>query len=227
MKRVIDFLIPKEDKFFDMLSQQAANALDCRVKFNELITNYEEIEPAKKDELVREIKDLEDKGDHLTHDVIEGLNTTFITPIDKEDIHKLTILLDDMVDGMDEIATILSLYKIEKMTQHMQELAEIAVKRTSTKAILFCCANGNDNRKLPIVVIAANEKNITWLADHCFIRQLFTLRFMHVYHYCFNNHRRMTIGTYLVSNKTVVIWYICIKEFNSRIRLYCFTMNFC
>jgi len=134
MKRVIDFLMPKEEKFFDMLSQQATNALECRIKFNELITNYEKIEPAKKEELVREIKDLEDKGDHLTHGVIEGLNTTFITPIDKEDIHKLTILLDDVVDGMDEIATILSLYKIEKMNQHMQELAEIAIKSVTETA---------------------------------------------------------------------------------------------
>lgn len=134
MKRVIDFLMPKEDKFFDMLSEQAANALECRVKFNELIRDYEQTEQTKKEELIREIKDLEDKGDHLTHQVIEGLNTTFITPIDKEDIHRLTILLDDMVDGMDEIATILKLYKIEKINQPMQDLAEIAIKSVTETA---------------------------------------------------------------------------------------------
>jgi uncharacterized protein len=128
MRRIVNFLIPKEDKFFDMLTEEAANALDCDKKFDELIANYDGAQPEKRAEMIKEIKALEDKGDRLTHAIIEGLNTTFITPIDREDIHKLAILLDDIVDGIDEIATILGLYKIKTINPQMYELAVIAIK---------------------------------------------------------------------------------------------------
>jgi len=128
MRRVVNFLIPKEDKFFDLLTAEAANALECDKKFDELIANYDELKEEKRAEKIKYIKGLEEKGDKLTHAIIEGLNTTFITPIDREDIHKLAILLDDIVDGLDEIATILGLYKIKAIPPQMYELSVIAIK---------------------------------------------------------------------------------------------------
>ncbi len=128
MRRVVNFLIPKENKFFDLLTAEAANALECDKKFDELIANYDELKEEKRAEKIKDIKGLEEKGDRLTHAIIEGLNTTFITPIDREDIHKLAILLDDIVDGLDEIAMILGLYKIKKIPPQMYELSVIAIK---------------------------------------------------------------------------------------------------
>jgi uncharacterized protein len=72
-----------------------------------------------------EIKEIEHKCDVLTHQIIQQLNQTFVTPIDREDIHTLARSLDDVTDAIDAAATMLRLYKIEKVRYGARELAQI------------------------------------------------------------------------------------------------------
>jgi hypothetical protein len=76
-------------------------------------------------ELAREVRDCEHEGDRITHDIIQRLNQTFVTPIDREDIYELASALDDVVDFTEEVADYLGLYKIEAPMEQAQELARV------------------------------------------------------------------------------------------------------
>ena len=76
-------------------------------------------------ELAREILKAEQEGDRVTHEIIKRLNSTFVTPIDREDIYGLATQLDDIVDYIEEVADFLGLYRIEAPMEQAQELAAI------------------------------------------------------------------------------------------------------
>src|SRR3712207_5078674 len=79
----------------------------------------------ERNELARDILICEQEGDRITHDIIQRLNQTFVTPIDREDIHELASALDDIVDYTEEVADYLGLYKIEAPMQQAQDLARV------------------------------------------------------------------------------------------------------
>jgi predicted phosphate transport protein (TIGR00153 family) len=72
-----------------------------------------------------EIKEVEHKCDHLTHEIIQRLNRTFVTPIDREDIHSLARTLDDVMDSIDNAAALVPLYRIDRVRSGARELAKI------------------------------------------------------------------------------------------------------
>ena len=92
-------LIPKEESFFELFEHAANNAHAAASAFDDMLEHYDEI-----DERIRKIKDLEHVGDQVTHETIERLNRTFITPMDREDIHELICRVDDIVDLVDTAA---------------------------------------------------------------------------------------------------------------------------
>src|SRR5215467_7323874 len=75
--------------------------------------------------LSRQILDAEHEGDRITHDIIQRLNSTFVTPIDREDIYALASALDDVVDFIEETSDFLSLYRIEASMDKATEMAKI------------------------------------------------------------------------------------------------------
>jgi predicted phosphate transport protein (TIGR00153 family) len=79
----------------------------------------------ERNELAREILICEQDGDRITHDILQRLNQTFVTPIDREDIHELSSALDDVVDYTEEVADYLGLYKIEAPMTQAQDLAKV------------------------------------------------------------------------------------------------------
>jgi predicted phosphate transport protein (TIGR00153 family) len=111
--------LPKEVKFFDFLNLQAENivkAADCfrsAVKRN----GFDE-------ETVKKIKDLEHEGDTLTHEIVDMLNRTFITPIDREDIYALANILDDIVDMINSMANRIKLYRLNADNEHLNLFAD-------------------------------------------------------------------------------------------------------
>ena len=107
MRFSLSFL-PKENRFFFLLHQSAVNIQAVASKLQDLMENFENV-PAK----VREIKDLEEFGDQIIHDITNSLHRTFVTPIDREDILALSGRLDDVVDAIDEAAQYTLEYKIE------------------------------------------------------------------------------------------------------------------
>ena len=115
--------LPKENKFFFLLHQSAMNIQKTAGRLQNLLDEFENV-PAK----VQEIKDLEDFGDRIIHDITRSLHRTFVTPIDREDIMALAGRLDDVVDAMDEAAHYILEYSIEEPTEHARHLTTIIVQ---------------------------------------------------------------------------------------------------
>ena len=115
--------LPKENTFFFLLHQSAMNIQQVARRLQDLMENYENVE-AK----VQEIKDLEDFGDRIIHDITRSLHRTFVTPIDREDILALAGSLDDVVDAIDEAAQYTMEYHIEAPTESARLLAAIIVQ---------------------------------------------------------------------------------------------------
>ena len=116
-------LIPREEKFFELFEQQGANIVAAARALEELVLDY----PDAKAKAER-IRDLEHAGDTLTHELVKRLNTTFITPIDREDIYALASRLDDVLDLIDAVADRLLLYRISTPTPGCVDMAKIVVK---------------------------------------------------------------------------------------------------
>ncbi len=116
-------LLPKEEKFFELLRKSAKNLLEGAKTLKSLADDYTDVE-AK----VKRIKEIEHEGDRIIHEIIKKLNQTFITPIDREDIHILASELDDVLDAIEGISARLYFFKIEKLTPECIELINIIYK---------------------------------------------------------------------------------------------------
>jgi hypothetical protein len=121
MRLSLSFL-PKEDRFFFLLHQSTINIQKVARQFQDLMQNFENV-PDK----VREIKELEEFGDQIIHDITHSLHRTFVTPIDREDIMALAGRLDDVIDAIDEAAQYTLEYKIEETTEYARHLSTIIV----------------------------------------------------------------------------------------------------
>ena len=113
-------LIPRNEDFYGMFVTLAAQLRIGGGLLEEMVAR----DPAIWDK-AEEIKEVEHKCDHLTHQIISRLNTTFVTPIDREDIHALAKSLDDVMDAIDASAKMIRLYKVGKVRYGARELAHV------------------------------------------------------------------------------------------------------
>jgi len=118
-------VIPRETKFYDLFEKSAGNLVVAAGKLVDLFDNYEGVE-AK----VKRIKKLEHEGDTITHDIMQSLHRTFVTPIDREDIARLANSMDDVMDFIEAAARTAFLYRIGQPTERARELASIILKVT-------------------------------------------------------------------------------------------------
>ncbi|MCZ6581434.1 MAG: DUF47 family protein [Nitrospirae bacterium] len=112
--------MPREEDFFSLFQQSSKNVIEGGRLLKELMDDYRDVQ-----EKVGRIKDVEHQGDDITHDIVRKLNQTFITPLDREDIHDLTSALDDVLDEIDAVADLFLIYKISKPTDTAVQLADI------------------------------------------------------------------------------------------------------
>src|SRR5918999_3927191 len=115
--------IPREVRFYDYFEQQSQHVLKAAALLHELVHNFSDAR-AK----MHAIKEVEHQGDAVTHEIVRKLNTTFITPIDREDIHALATRLDDVLDYIEAAAERLVVYRIKEPTAASRAMAEIIVK---------------------------------------------------------------------------------------------------
>jgi len=113
-------LIPRELKFFDMFDEIAATVTGASKKFHEMVTVFDKL-----DIRAHEIKRAEDACDACVGKIIEALDTTFITPFDREDIHTLATSIDDIMDNMEKTSYRFDVFKIDKPTPEAIEMARI------------------------------------------------------------------------------------------------------
>jgi len=125
-------LFPRETTFFTLFERSAHNAVLVAGELKEMLYNWD-----KAAEHVKNINRLEHEGDTVTHDIIAQLHRTFITPFDREDIALLAHSMDDVTDNIEAAADTMMLYKVEKPTEQVKEIADIivVVTREVEKAI--------------------------------------------------------------------------------------------
>ena len=130
MINIFNWLLPKEEKFFHMLKEQSSNVVNGADEFKKLIDDYNKINDSERKNFVKRIHDIEHKGDNLTHNIIGILDKTFITPIDKEDIYRLAMLLDDVIDAIYHTSERLIIFKISKIDIHIKNLTHVVLEIT-------------------------------------------------------------------------------------------------
>lgn len=117
--------MPTEEKFFDLFDSIAEVLVDAAVCLQALVTDYQDV-PEK----VRALRDMEKRVDRATDGICERLNISFVTPIDREDIHSLAMCMDDVLDYIEASADRMNLYGVDKPREEAAELASILVEST-------------------------------------------------------------------------------------------------
>jgi hypothetical protein len=118
-------IFPKIDRFFDLFSLSASN---IRVGAEQLLNLVQDFRDVEK-KAVR-LKEVESEGDRITHEIIDFLNSSFITPIDREDIYALAGKLDDVLDEIEGVSSRIHLFGVDKPTPECVELVNIVVHAT-------------------------------------------------------------------------------------------------
>jgi hypothetical protein len=118
--------IPKEEKFFEMFISMAQNAHEGSRLLTEMMGTE-----ADMPNLAESIKSLEHKGDRMTHDLITKLNRTFVVPIDREDIYRLSSCIDDIMDLIESVARRMVLFRVGKPSEPAVRLAQLLHRGTA------------------------------------------------------------------------------------------------
>ena len=125
-------LVPRDKAFFDLFAQAGGNSVRAATLLQELLKSWPESAG-----LAREILLAEQEGDQITHDIAQRVNSTFVTPIDREDIYDLAGKLDDIVDHIEETADFMGLYQIEAPMDQAVAMADVLVKACEQLATLL------------------------------------------------------------------------------------------
>jgi uncharacterized protein len=115
-------LLPRDQTFFDLFIEAGQNSLQAARLLDQMMNRWPD-----DGGLSNQIVQAEQEGDRITHDIIRRLNTTFVTPIDREDIYGLATQMDDIVDFTEEAADFLGLYKIEATMEQAGALTKVLV----------------------------------------------------------------------------------------------------
>jgi predicted phosphate transport protein (TIGR00153 family) len=130
-------LLPREGNFFEMFNQHADRIVDAARAFAQLVANYND--PHLREKYNQDVDNAERAADRVTHEVSKALHKTFITPIDREQIHGLISTMDDVADLIQDSAETMALYDVRHMTVEITRLTDISVK---------CCERVRDAVKL-------------------------------------------------------------------------------
>lgn len=140
-------IIPHEEKFYELFKEQAENAVEAARALLDLLEDYNDVDQKR-----LKIEMIENQGDEIAHKIFEKLNLTFVTPIDREDIHALACALDDIVDIINATSQRLQLYNVDSITDDAKQLANIILRATEETAV--------------IATSLSNVKNLASLKQH-------------------------------------------------------------
>ena len=130
-------LLPREGNFFEMFNQHATHIVEAAHAFAKLVANYADVELREK--YNQEVDNAERAADRVTAEVNRLIHTTFITPIDREQIHSLINTMDDVADLIQDSAETMALYDVRHMTEEITRLTDLSLK---------CCERLRDAVKL-------------------------------------------------------------------------------
>lgn len=141
-------LMPTEGKFFDLFNQHAELCVKGAKEMLGLMTNFDDLENR-----VHAIESIEKQADKITYATVDLLHKTFITPLDRDDIHKLITKMDDILDMMEDAGQTVSLYDLHAVTPEAKRLAEL---------VLACCEKVKD-----AVALLSNMNNAREIVGIC------------------------------------------------------------
>lgn len=153
LNALMRWLKPREMVFFELLEASAANILEASQLFDRELRSGD---PARFAELRRQMKDLEHKGDELTHQIVDKLNQTFVTPIEREDILDLAHCMDDVADCIDAVCERLVLYRIDRIMPAAMQLSSVIVEGAQETVKLIGSLRKMDN----VADIRARIRNV-------------------------------------------------------------------
>jgi uncharacterized protein len=125
MPGLLQRLLPREERFFDLFVKQTRNIQAGAEALANMLSHYTGVP-----EQVQSIKAIEHEGDEITHNLLTMLNQTFVTPLDREDIHELSSRLDDVIDLIDAAASRFVLYRVDKIRRGTLDLVKVLVSAT-------------------------------------------------------------------------------------------------
>src|SRR4051795_1239001 len=125
MSRLTNAFVGRDTQYFDLFEAAATNCMRAAELLEQLLQGWPDSASLSRDIVV-----CEQEGDRITHDIIQRLNQTFVTPIEREDILELASSLDDIIDFTEEVADYMGLYRIEAPMEQSQRLAHILVQAT-------------------------------------------------------------------------------------------------
>jgi len=121
-------LIPQKREFFDLYNRAAQNNVAIAEKVIDLLDRF----PEQSEEIVRDVKELEHEGDRITHELVDLVNRTFVTPFDRDDMYRLASVLDDICDYVDEAAEKIVSYGVRDVREGAREQARV-IQRSAAK----------------------------------------------------------------------------------------------
>ena len=130
-------LLPRDGNFFEMFNQHAERTVEAAHAFSKLVANYSD--PHLRQKYNSDVDIAERAADRVTHEVNKGIHKTFITPIDREQIHCLINTMDDIADLIQDSAETMALYDVHHMTEDIVRLTDVSVK---------CCERVRDAVKM-------------------------------------------------------------------------------
>ena len=145
-------LVPRPTEFYDLFARAGENALECARQAEIRFREYPNSSVSQAD-----VKAIEHAGDQLTHDLIQLLNTQYVTPFDREDIYELATKLDDVVDYIDEVTDLLGLYGIESSTKHAVDQSRILVQAAEQLALMLSRLKGLRGIQEPLLELKRLE----------------------------------------------------------------------
>ncbi|HET8626048.1 MAG TPA: DUF47 family protein [Thermomicrobiales bacterium] len=126
---VLARFLPTDERFFNYFEEMVGNAAEAARLLLDLVEHYEDVERK-----VRHLRDVEHRGDEITHQVFNALNQTFVTPFDRDDIRSLASRLDDFVDYIEEAARRLWLFRIDRPTELAHRFARLIAEQADLLA---------------------------------------------------------------------------------------------
>ena len=167
---ILQYLIPRDKKFFPLFDQAAAHLQEAGQVMYKLVTC------TSKDDrkvFIREIEKLEHKGDEITHEIFQELSRNFITPFDREDIHRLVSAIDDILDYIHGSSKRMDLYKVTECTPEMIKLSELLQTQTEElRRVIFELKNLKNMRNITesLVLINSIENHADDIFDNAVAR---------------------------------------------------------
>lgn len=153
-------LLPKDGKFFDLFNEHAEYCVKGAKEMVALMTNFDDLEIR-----VHAIESIEKQADKVTHATLDALHKTFITPLDRDDIHQLISRMDDILDLMEDAAQTISLYDIKAITPEARRLAELCQACIEKVAAAVKLLDNMDNSR-EILGICQEIDRLESDADH-------------------------------------------------------------